>query len=170
MDVFCHFALTKAKYCIERAEQPCHVCLWVAAQIVMSANKEAVISEKELSCKFGQEVLVGYSEAMHPDSYPTFDAFTAAVQKEWDAQWSRVFSADWASEFPHSLTSQRLADALFALCKSFRCMSQLTFCTVRHLGRACASASLKASHISVSMNRTCTDEVECFMADKMQRA
>jgi len=62
-----------------------------------------VISEKELSCKFGQEVLVGYSEAMHPESYPTFDAFTAAVQKEWDTQWSRVFSADWTSKFPCSL-------------------------------------------------------------------
>lgn len=66
----------------------------------MSANKEAVISEKELSCKFGQEVLVGYSEAMHPSSYPTFDGFVAAVQKEWDIQWSRVYSADWSSELP----------------------------------------------------------------------
>lgn len=66
----------------------------------MSANKEAVISEKELSCKFGQEVLVGYSEAMHPSSYPSFDAFVAAVQKEWDAQWSRVYSADWSSKRP----------------------------------------------------------------------
>ena len=66
----------------------------------MSANKEAVISEKELSCKFGQEVLVGYSEAMHPSSYSTFDAFVAAVQKEWDAQWSRVYSADWSSKLP----------------------------------------------------------------------
>ncbi len=64
----------------------------------MSANKEAVISEKELSCKFGQEVLVGYSEAMHPSSFPTFDGFVAAVQKEWDAQWSRVYTADWSSE------------------------------------------------------------------------
>ncbi len=70
------------------------------AQIVMSANKEAVISEKELSCKFGQEVLVCYSEAMHPSSYPSFDAFVAAVQKEWDAQWSRVYSADWSCKLP----------------------------------------------------------------------
>ncbi|EIE23093.1 hypothetical protein COCSUDRAFT_36647 [Coccomyxa subellipsoidea C-169] len=66
----------------------------------MSANKEAVISEKELSCKFGQEVLVGYSEAMHPSSFPTFDGFVAAVQKEWDAQWSRVYSADWSTAAP----------------------------------------------------------------------
>ncbi|KAK9903375.1 hypothetical protein WJX75_004155 [Coccomyxa subellipsoidea] len=69
----------------------------IPVQIVMSANKEAVISEKELSCKFGQEVLVGYSEAMHPSSYPTFDGFVAAVQKEWDIQWSRVYSADWST-------------------------------------------------------------------------
>lgn len=35
-------------------------------QVVMTANKEAVISEKDMSAHFGQTLLVGYSEAIHP--------------------------------------------------------------------------------------------------------
>lgn len=35
-------------------------------QVVMTANKEAVLSEKELSAHFGQTLLVGYSETIHP--------------------------------------------------------------------------------------------------------
>jgi hypothetical protein len=64
----------------------------------MSANKEAVIAEKELSCRFGQEVLVGYSEPIHSEKYPSFEEFVREVQQQWDAQWKRVYSADWSSE------------------------------------------------------------------------
>ncbi len=71
-----------------------------SAQIVMSANKEAVIAEKELSCRFGQEVLVGYSEPIHSGSFTSFDAFVRAVQQEWDVQWKRIYTADWTSEHP----------------------------------------------------------------------
>lgn len=34
-------------------------------QVVMTANKEAVISEKDLSAHFGQTLLVGYSKTIH---------------------------------------------------------------------------------------------------------
>ena len=62
----------------------------------MSANKEAVISEKDLSCRFGQEVLVGYAEAIYSSEYDSFDAFVDAVQREWDIQWKRIYSAEFS--------------------------------------------------------------------------
>ena len=66
-------------------------------QIVMSANKEAVISEKEMRCGFGQRVLVGYSEVIRSADFDTVAAFTEAVQAEWDRQWQRIYTADWSS-------------------------------------------------------------------------
>lgn len=63
----------------------------------MSANKEAVISEKEMRCGFGQRVLVGYSEVIRAADYDTVAAFTEAVQTEWDRQWRRIYTADWSS-------------------------------------------------------------------------
>ena len=66
-------------------------------QIIMSANKEAVISEKDLSCRFGQEVLVGYAEPISSSKFDTFDAFVENVQRVWDAQWKRVYDADFSS-------------------------------------------------------------------------
>ncbi len=35
-------------------------------QIVITAGKEAVISEKDMAAHFGQTLLVGYSEVLHP--------------------------------------------------------------------------------------------------------
>ncbi|KAK9832508.1 hypothetical protein WJX81_003456 [Elliptochloris bilobata] len=66
-------------------------------QIVMSANKEAVISEKEMRCGFGQRVLVGYSEVIRSTDFKKVAAFTEAVQAEWDRQWHRVYTADWST-------------------------------------------------------------------------
>ena len=59
----------------------------------MSANKEAVMSEKALTAGFGQTIVVGYSEPVHSSQYPTFDDFAGKVQKEWDHQWQRVYSS-----------------------------------------------------------------------------
>jgi len=66
------------------------------AQIVMSANKEAVLSEKELRAGFNQRVLVGYSEVIRSGDFADVPAFVRAVQAEWDRQWRRVYTADWA--------------------------------------------------------------------------
>lgn len=63
----------------------------------MGANKEAVISEKELSCRFGQEVLVGYAEPIHSSEFDTFEMFVDAVQRQWDIQWKRIYSAEFSS-------------------------------------------------------------------------
>ena len=59
----------------------------------MTANKEAVLSEKTFRAHFGQTVVVGYSEAIQSSSFDSFDAFAGEVQKQWDAQWKRVMSA-----------------------------------------------------------------------------
>ena len=82
---------------MDRTQLPtAHVCS-PGAQIVMSANKEAVISEKEMRCGFGQRVLVGYSEVIRSADFPTVHVFTEAVQAEWDRQWRRIYTADWSS-------------------------------------------------------------------------
>ncbi len=43
----------------------------VPIQIVITANKEAVISEKDMSAHFGQTLVVGYSEVIDPKVLPT---------------------------------------------------------------------------------------------------
>jgi len=40
----------------------------VPVQIVITANKEAVISEKDMSAHFGQTLVVGYSEVIKPQA------------------------------------------------------------------------------------------------------
>ncbi len=42
----------------------------VPIQVVITANKEAVISEKHMSAHFGQTLLVGYSEVIDPKVTP----------------------------------------------------------------------------------------------------
>lgn len=63
----------------------------------MTANKEAVLSEKDLSSHLGQSVLVCYAEPIHPSDFGSFENFMAAVQESWDKEWQRVYSADWKS-------------------------------------------------------------------------
>lgn len=62
-------------------------------QIIMSSNKEAVLSEKKQSAHFGQKVLVGYSDIIHTKDYASFEDMLKALQQAWDAQWLRVYSA-----------------------------------------------------------------------------
>ena len=59
----------------------------------MTRNKEAILSEKDLSCHFGQTCLVGYAEPIDPSGFASFEEFMAAVQKAWAAEWRRVYSA-----------------------------------------------------------------------------
>lgn len=71
-------------------------------QIVIGANKEAILSEKHHTARLNQVAAVGFSEVIHAEQYDSFDAFMAKVQQTWDAQWDAVFSADWEGlhEFP----------------------------------------------------------------------
>ncbi|KAK9849391.1 hypothetical protein WJX84_009763 [Apatococcus fuscideae] len=62
-------------------------------QIIMSSNKEAVLSEKKQSAHFGQKILVGYSDVIQTKDFASFEDMLAALQRAWDAQWLRVYSA-----------------------------------------------------------------------------
>lgn len=64
-------------------------------QIVIGANKEAILSEKQYTTRFHQTVAVGYSEVVHPEEFEGFEEFMAKIQATWDSEWNAVFGADW---------------------------------------------------------------------------
>lgn len=39
---------------------------------------------------------MSYAEPIFAADFPDFEAYVAAIQKEWDAQWARIYAADWA--------------------------------------------------------------------------
>lgn len=45
----------------------------LAVQTVISANKEAVCSERQTVARFGQTVVTGFSETVDPSKYPSFE-------------------------------------------------------------------------------------------------
>lgn len=69
-------------------------------QIIITANKESVISEKELLARFGQTIMVGYAEPIDSSKFRSFEDFLATVQRTWDQQWQRVYGASWSGEPP----------------------------------------------------------------------
>lgn len=64
-------------------------------QCIITANKEAILTEKLCIARLRQTVAVGYSELVWPKDYPDFESFMAAVQKTWDDEWDEVFGADF---------------------------------------------------------------------------
>ncbi|KAL6766250.1 LPAAT2 [Auxenochlorella protothecoides x Auxenochlorella symbiontica] len=60
-------------------------------QVIIAANKEAVLSEKHSTARFGQTIWAGYSEPMFPEEYETFDKFMDKVQATWNEEWNTVF-------------------------------------------------------------------------------
>lgn len=64
-------------------------------QIVIGANKEAILSEKHQTARFNQTVAVGYSEVLVPEKFADFEEFMSKVQENWDEQWNTVFTAEW---------------------------------------------------------------------------
>ncbi|KAL4853125.1 hypothetical protein ACK3TF_005902 [Chlorella vulgaris] len=106
-------------------------------QIVIGANKEAIISEKHLTARLGQTAVVGYSEPIMTAEYADFDAFWAKVQETWDRQWQTVFGAAWEglpelepvepdTEYPLSITG-RMVLVVIANLLLFCCACWLTF-------------------------------------------
>jgi len=65
-------------------------------QIIISGNKESVLSEKEMHVGFGCTVVTSYSEMVRAGDYETFDAFMARIQELWDREWLLTMSADAA--------------------------------------------------------------------------
>ena len=70
----------------------------VAVQVIVTYNKEAVLSEKQLTAHFGQTILVGYSRLIDAADHAEPQGFFEEVQRVWDAEWQRVYSADWSGE------------------------------------------------------------------------
>ena len=63
-------------------------------QVIMSADKEHVLSQKRASASWGVEVPVGYSEVISSKSFAgDFEGFLKEVQRVWDAEWERVYGA-----------------------------------------------------------------------------
>lgn len=69
-------------------------------QIIVTAGKEAVISEKDMSAHFGQTLLVGYSNVLHPKDYSSAEEFFEAIKKSWSVEWQRVNGFDWGQAIP----------------------------------------------------------------------
>ncbi|KAK9789400.1 hypothetical protein WJX73_004242 [Symbiochloris irregularis] len=74
-------------------------------QIIITANKEAVISEKKLLARFGQTILVGFGKPIDASKFSSFDDFFKEVQRDWNVQWARVYGADWADAQAHQPTT-----------------------------------------------------------------
>ena len=80
------------------APLPCTV------QTVISANKEAVLSELQTVARFGQTVVTGFGETVDPAKFPTFEGGRAAGQ--WGSLHARhaapgcppVLMGGWAGE------------------------------------------------------------------------
>ena len=72
-----HRSLTCCRAALASAPQnctlPCCAVLRRAAQAVISANKEAVCSERQTAAHFGQTVVTGFSETVDPANYTTFE-------------------------------------------------------------------------------------------------
>lgn len=62
----------------------------VPVQVVMSAGKERVISEKRRRAAWGGVVATAYAPPVFPRDYADFASFMAAVQASWDAAWAEV--------------------------------------------------------------------------------
>ena len=44
---------------------------------------------------------MGYSKPIYAADFADFESYVARIQQEWDAQWKRVYSADWSGVAPH---------------------------------------------------------------------
>ena len=66
-------------------------------QVVIGANKEAILSESHRTARLYQTVAVGFSDVIRPSDFADVGDFMSKVQATWDAEWNTVFSADWTS-------------------------------------------------------------------------
>lgn len=106
-------------------------------QIVIGANKEAIISEKHCTARLNQTAVVGYSEPIITADYPDFELFWAKVQETWDKEWNEVFGGTWEglpelqptrpdTQYGHDITLPMLAMVLINFA-AFGAASWLSF-------------------------------------------
>ena len=58
-------------------------------QIIITTNKEHILSQKMLKATFGVKCMVGYSPPIDPSDYSDFQLFYDDVQKHWEEVWER---------------------------------------------------------------------------------
>ncbi len=59
-------------------------------QVVITTNKENILSEKMRKATFGVTCVVGYSDVVRPADHGDFESFFEAVQATWEAQWEKT--------------------------------------------------------------------------------
>lgn len=63
-------------------------------QIVMTRSKEDVLSEKRMRAGYGATLVTSYSSVIQSIDYASnFEAFSAEIQKTWDAKWAEVYAS-----------------------------------------------------------------------------
>lgn len=62
-------------------------------QVVITTNKERVLSQRKMEARFGTHAVVGYSAVLDSREHASFDAYYAAVQALWQQEWRRVYAA-----------------------------------------------------------------------------
>ena len=60
-------------------------------QVVITAGKERVLSQKLLAANSGETLVTGMGRPIDPNDFADFEAFFRAIQKAWDAEWERVY-------------------------------------------------------------------------------
>ncbi|CAG9465508.1 unnamed protein product [Pedinophyceae sp. YPF-701] len=74
-------------------------------QIIVTTNKERVLSEKKMAVKFGVTCCTGFSEVIESKRYKDdFDGFMEEVQRVWDKEWAEVYKAAAEPEKLEDLT------------------------------------------------------------------
>ena len=56
-------------------------------QVVITTNKEHILSQRLKKASFGVKCVTSYSDLVVPTDYSSFQDFMDEVQQTWDAQW-----------------------------------------------------------------------------------
>mmetsp|Transcript_5135 Transcript_5135/g.9340 ORF Transcript_5135/g.9340 Transcript_5135/m.9340 type:complete len:336 (-) Transcript_5135:291-1298(-) len=65
----------------------------MAVQVVITAGKERVLSEKEMSLGLQQTLVTGFSDVIDPTTFNEAKEFVAAVSQTFESEWKRVYGA-----------------------------------------------------------------------------
>jgi 1-acyl-sn-glycerol-3-phosphate acyltransferase len=74
-----------------------------SVQVVISKNKENVLSEKTFTSNYGQNIFTYYGKTLSPDDHDTKEEFFGAVQEEWKRVWAFVYSGQHEVMLPNEL-------------------------------------------------------------------
>lgn len=69
-------------------------------QIVITRDKERLLSEKQLRVGFKVPLVCGFSEVLDPTKFESFDDFWDSFEQLWERMWKTVNEAD-AKDLPH---------------------------------------------------------------------